>query len=156
MLPRRLVSLLPLALLLVLPACGGGAASSGGAVSAPRAGAGASAPSAAVEQFLRLAGRKQYLEMGWVFGTAAGPVMQRDPARDVERRMYGLASVLENTGFTILNEQPIPGTVGQGVRLTAQIRKGNQGFNVPFTTVKGPGERWFVETVGLEAITAPR
>lgn len=157
MYPRRLVALLPVLVVVAVAACGGSRQASaprGGVVSA--AAAGASAPSAAVEQLLRLAGRKQYLEMGNVFGTAQGPVSGRDAPRDVERRMYGLATVLENNGFTILDESPIPGTVGQGVRMTVQLRKGDRTFSVPFTTVRGPADRWFVETVDVERITAPR
>lgn len=155
MYPRRLVALLPVLVLVALAACGGGRQASASRAM-PQGSAGASAPSAAVEQLLRLAARKQYLEMGNVFGTVEGPVSGRDAPRDVERRMYGLATVLENNGFTILDEAPIPGTVGQGVRLTVQLRKGDRNVSVPFTTVRGPADRWFVETVDVERITAPR
>lgn len=153
---RRLFALLPVLVLVALAACAGGQQAAARAGAAPQGAPGASAPSAAVEQLLRLAGRKQYLEMGYVFGTAQGPVALRDAPRDVERRMYGMAAVLENDRFTILDESPIPGTVGQGVRLTVQLRKGDRTFDVPFTTVRGPGERWFVEMVDLERVTAPR
>lgn len=153
--PRRSLPLLGAALLLLLASCATSPAS-GSASAPPQAGAGASAPSAAVEQFLRLAGRKQYMEMGWVFGTAEGSILQRDPHPQVERRMYALASVLENSGFTIADESPIPGSVGQAMRLTVQVRKADRTYSVPFTTVRGPAQRWFVETVGIEAITAPR
>lgn len=157
MYPRRIVALLSVLVLVSLAACAGGRqAAAARAGAAPQGAPGASAPSAAVEQLLRLAGRKQYLEMGYVFGTAQGPVALRDAPRDVERRMYGLATVLENSGFTIMDEAPIPGTVGQGVRLNVQLRKGNRTHSVPFTTVRGPGERWFVEMVDVERITAPR
>ena len=162
--PRRLLSLLVPALLLAsLAACGGqpGAAPASGpspsAGQVPRGGAGGAAPSTTVEQFLRLAGRKQYLEMGWLFGTReGGAIMSRDPHADVERRMFALASVLENQQFVIRDEQPIPGSVGQSVRLTVQLTQRGRQTSVPFVTVRGPGDRWFIEQVDVQAVTSPR
>lgn len=162
--PRRFPSLLLSALVLaVLAACGGqqGAAPASGPSAqmgqAPRGGPGGAAPSATVEQVLRLAGRKQYLDMGWLFGTVeGGAIMGRDPRADVERRMFALASVLENQQFVIRDEQPIPGSVGQSVRITVQLNQRGRTTNVPFVTVRGPGDRWFIEQVDVQAVTSPR
>jgi hypothetical protein len=83
------------AVLLVSSAC----ASSG--VRQPVGGPGAAAPGAAVERFLSLVSVQDYIGMGWVFGTDRGPILRRDPARDVERRMAAIANVLKHDQFTI-------------------------------------------------------
>jgi hypothetical protein len=141
--PIRL--LLPLALVL-LAACGPStprpASSPGGASSA-----------AAIDQFLQLAKQKNYLQMGWVFGTAEGAVNERWPAPEVERRMYALASVLDYDSYIVGTGNPVPGRVGGAERFTVRMRKGARNFEVPFTVVRGPGERWFVEQVDVESVT---
>jgi hypothetical protein len=144
----RLPRLLPLALLLLSAACAS-------APPAPQQGTpGAPAPSAAVERFLRLSQDKDYVQMGWLFGTAEGAVMRRDPASDVEKRMYALATVLQNQGYTIRGEEPIPGRIGAAVRVNVQLQQGNRRPEVPFVAVRGPDARWFVEQVAVEAITS--
>lgn len=144
----RLRRLLPLAVLLLVSAC------ASAAPPAPQGTPGAPAPSAAVERFLRLSQDKDYVQMGWLFGTAEGPVMRRDPGPDVERRMYALATVLQNQGYTIRGEEPIPGRIGTAVRVNVQLQQGNRRPEVPFVAVRGPDSRWFVEQVAVEAITA--
>lgn len=126
---------------------------------ASRSTPGAPAPSAAVERFLQLARDKDYAEMGYLFGTAQGPIMRRDPAGEVERRMYGLATVLQNSGYVIRGEEPVAGRMGAAVRVMVQLQQGNRKPDVPFVAVRGPDSRWFVEQVGVEAVTsapAPR
>lgn len=154
---RRSLSVLSALFLLLVTACGAQqAAPSSTPGQPPRGGPGGAAPSTTVEQFLRLAARKQYLDMGWLFGTTQGAIMSRDPRADVERRMFALASVLENREFTIRDEAPIPGSVGQSVRLTVQLQTRGGTMNVPFVTVRGPGERWFIEQIDVQAVTSPR
>ena len=140
----RLHRLLPLAVLFL-------AACATAAPAPPQGTPGAPAPSAAVGGFLRLAQGKDYAQMGWLFGTAEGAVMRRDPATDVEKRMYALATVLQNQGYTIRGEEPIPGRIGAAVRVNVQLQQGNRRPEVPFVAVRGPDARWFVEQVGEEA-----
>ena len=144
----RLSRLLPLAVVF-LAAC-----ASAPNPPAPQGTPGAPAPSAAVERFLRLAQEKDYVQMGWLFGTVEGPVMRRDPSSDVEKRMYALATVLQNQGYTIRGEEPIPGRIGAAVRVNVSLQQGNRRPEVPFVAVRGPDARWFVEQVAVEAITS--
>jgi hypothetical protein len=140
---RRII---PLAILVVLAACGG-------ARTAPPPGpSGAAAPAAAVERFLRLVEAKNYREMGLVFGTKDGNIYRIDPARQVEQRMYAIASILEHQSFSITNEEQIPGRFGEAVRMTVNLTSGRQRKQVPFTAVRS-GTTWLVEQVDLERIT---
>ena len=140
---RRIVTLV---LLSFVAACGGSG------IQVPPGPVGAAAPAASVERFLRLAQAKSYQEMGLVFGTKDGPIVRRDPARQVEQRMYAIASILQHERFTIANEEPVPGRIGEAVRMTVSLTNGRQRKQVPFISVRHGGG-WLVEQVDLERIT---
>lgn len=144
----RLAPLLAL-LLALLSGCSQATVASRGIPGGP-------APAAAAESFMRMAAEKDYAGMARVFGTAKGPISGRDPAGDVERRMYALASVLQNEGFTIRGEEPVPGRVGAAVRSMVRITHNGRATDVPFTMVRGPEGRWFVEEIAVEAVTSPK
>lgn len=116
---------------------------------------GAPAPEVAVERLLRLSMEKNYPEMGYVFGTAEGPVIRRDAPAEVEKRMYALASLLEHERYTIGNPSPVPGRTGGAVKFDVQLIQRGREYTVPFTTVRANDGRWFVERIGVEAITDP-
>jgi hypothetical protein len=118
----------------------------------PAAGPGAAVPEAAVEGFLNAAAAGDYLLMGWLFGTERGPVLRRDPPAAVERRMYALATLLRNERFTLRAGARVPGRVGRAVQFEVMLRHGGREHGVPFTVVLGPGERWYVERIELEAL----
>jgi hypothetical protein len=140
------------ALVLSLAACAGGSRPSG----APPSGAvGAMQPAAAVEQFIGLAQQQRYTEMGYVFGTARGPLAeQQEPAR-VTRRMQALANVLRHESFAMTGVVPVSGRP-EARLVTVQLRQGRNTVDVPFTVVEGPGGRWLVEMVDIEAAMASR
>lgn len=145
--PAKLIfRTLPLLLVLLVAACGR-------SVRPPAAGPGAPAAAAAVERFLNLVAEKDYVEMGWVFGTEKGPIIRRDPPADVERRMYAIANVLQHERYVIRSESPVPGRIGNAVRFDVALTQRGREHLVPFTAVRGPGQRWFVEQVRLEVIT---
>lgn len=131
---------------LALAACAGGLPRPEGAPGAP-------APEAAVERFLRLAAAGDYVQMGWVFGTSDGAIIERDPVPEVEQRMYALANILRHDTFMVGGGQSVPGRVGGAQRFTVQLLRGAERIPVPFTAVRGPDGRWFVEQVDLEAVT---
>lgn len=136
-------------LLLVLSACGSN-------LPPPRSTPGAAGADAAVERFLRAASANEYAEMGWTFGTSEGPVIQRDPLTDVERRMDALARVLQHDSYTLLPEGAVPGRSGEAVQIGVRLVNGARSYTVPFTVVRGPEGRWFVEQVAVEAVTDRR
>jgi hypothetical protein len=142
--PFRVLPLTVLAL--VLAACGR-------SVPPPKTGPGAPAAVTAVERFLQLGAAKDYAEMGWIFGTTQGPIIKRDPPGDVERRMFALASVLQHEMYAVRGETAVPGRVGNAMRVEVQLTNRGRTYDVPFTVVRGPGARWFIEQIGLEAVT---
>lgn len=123
----------------------------------PQSTPGAPAPDAAVERFLRLSAENNYPEMGYVFGTANGPVIRRDPPAEVEKRMYALANLLQHERFTVGAPSPVPGRAGEAVQFNVLLVQRGQQYTVPFMAVRAKdGGRWFVERIGVEAITDPR
>lgn len=133
--------------LLLLGGCAGG-------LRPPSGVAGAPAAPAAVERFLQLAAERDYSGMGWVFGTVEGPIMARDPVGEVEQRMYALASLLEHDGFVVGNGSAVPGRTGEAVQFNVVLSRGPNTVAVPFTTVRGPDGRWFVEQLSVETLTS--
>jgi hypothetical protein len=94
--------------------------------------------------------------MGWYFGTSDGPVNLRDEPSNVEKRMYALASVLQNNGYVIGTGSPVPGRVGAAQGFRVRVMQNGTEKQVPFVVVRGPGERWLVEQVDVQALTSVR
>ena len=139
-------------LLLVAPACGG--SGSTGAVVPGVAPAPAAAPIEVVERFMRLLAAKDYLGMGHLFGTAEGPITNRDPQQQVERRMYAIATILANDRFVINGAgQSIPGRGPEVTQLTVRITQGGETRDVPFVVVRAHAGGYLVEQVDLQAVT---
>ncbi len=144
----RVCAYLPVvALAAVLGGCAAGVATPAGLP-------GAAAPPAAVERFLRLATESDYGAMGWVFGTADGPVIERDSPAAVERRMYALATLLGHERAVIGPGSPVPGRSGEAIGFDVELRRGSGSPRpVGFVVVRGPGGRWFVEQLDVVALT---
>ena len=124
-----------------------------GRSTAPTSGPGAPSAVGAVERFLQLARQKDYVQMGWIFGNAEGPVLARFPQSEIERRMYGLAEVVQADSFVVGPGSPVPGRIGRAESFRVRLRRGSLTKQVPMTTVLGPNGAWFVEVVDIEAIT---
>ncbi|HEU0302539.1 MAG TPA: hypothetical protein VFR37_23975 [Longimicrobium sp.] len=134
------------------------ACSSGGGrrpVAGPAAGTGAMAPASAVEQFIGLAAQQRYTEMGYVFGTARGPLAEQQAPARVTRRMQAIAGVLRHDTYSMTGVQPVANRP-EARRVTVQLRQGRRVVDIPFTVVQGPGGRWLVEMVDVEAAMQPR
>jgi hypothetical protein len=61
--------------------------------------------------------------------------------------------VLQHEMYAIRGESPVPGSVGAAMRVEVQLTNRGRTYDVPFTVVRGPGGLWFIEKIGLEAIT---
>lgn len=119
----------------------------------PAGGAGAAMSASAVERFLQLGNEGEYLQMGWYFGTAEGPVLRRDDPSDVEKRMYALATVLRHDAFVVGPGRDVPGRIGAAQGYTVRLQRGGRQLQVPMVTVRGSDGRWLVESIDVQAIT---
>jgi hypothetical protein len=147
--PRHL-PLLVLVVLLASAACGGSGGGRGARGPVPEGVSAAMAPAAAVEQFMGFAAQQKYTEMSYVFGTARGPLAEQQAPSAAARRMQAIASVLRHESYSMTGVVPVPGRT-DARRVTVQMRQGRRTVDVPFTVVQGPGGRWLVEVVDLEA-----
>lgn len=120
----------------------------------PPGGPGGDSSGLAIERFLRLSQEQRYVDMGWVFGTESGPVIDQWPRPEVEQRMYAIARVLAHDSFVLGQSRPVPGRIGRAEMFTVIIQARGSTFEVPFTVVRGPNGRWFVEQVDLQAVTS--
>ncbi len=137
---------------LALPACRAAAPVAGGSGSAPvaQAGPGAGTPSGAVEGFLQAASANDPSAMARLFGTAGGPITEREGAEAVEKRMRALACYLTHDGSRILDN--LPG-VGAGRAITVEIKQRELTRRTRFSVVPGPGGRWFVEQFDINSLS---
>ncbi|HEX8905959.1 MAG TPA: hypothetical protein VF771_14005 [Longimicrobiaceae bacterium] len=135
--------------LLAVAACTGAAATSPPAGSPGPIGG----PAQVVEQFMRLVSTRDYARMGALFGTREGPITGRDPAPQVERRMYAIADILQNERFVIRAQQSIPGRGPDAEQLTVQLTRQGRSVDVPFVVVRTTAGGWLVEQIDLEAVT---
>lgn len=152
--PRHL-PVVVLAILVASAGCGGSGGSRVAAGPAPAGVGAAMAPAAAVEQFMGFAAQQRYTEMGYVFGTARGPLAEQQAPGRVIRRMQAIASVLRHDTYAMTGVVPVPERP-DARQVNVQLRRGQRTVNVPFTVVQGPGGRWLVEVIDLEAAMAGR
>lgn len=151
---RKIVGwVLVVAATVALPACRSAATpittASAGTVVAGPAGDGAPSASAAVTTFLQAARSTDVQTMARTFGTASGPITEREGANDVDKRMRSLACYLAHDSARIVEE--LPG-VGTGRALTVELRQSELVRRTRFTTVPGPRNRWFVESFDINAL----
>jgi hypothetical protein len=122
------------------------------------------APQLVVEQFLRAvngafesndAVRNNSLEtMARLFGTRDGSIIKRDPRKDVDQRMFALASILRHDDYAIGNQQLVPGRQNEAIRLMVSMKFGPRNVNVPYTMVKTTKGDWLIEQIDVEPITS--
>jgi len=114
----------------------------------------AAAPAEVVERFMQLAAAKAYGQMGYVFGTREGAINTRETQPRVERRMYAIATILQNERFVIRGQNAIPGRPeADAVQLMVQVTQNGERKDVPFVAVRSERGGWLVEQVDLERLT---
>lgn len=114
----------------------------------------AGSPAEVVERFMQLAAAKSYGQMGYVFGNREGAIIAREPQPSVERRMFAIASILQNDRFVIRGQNAIPGRPeADAVQLTVQVTNNGQSRDVPFVAVRTARGNWLVEQIELERLT---
>jgi hypothetical protein len=124
--------------------------SQGGRAGGAVADAGAADGPAAVDQFLGAVKRDDVQDMARVFGTAAGPIAARDAADAVQKRMRALQCYLRHDSARTIGAST---GAGAGQVLRVELRQRELVRETRFTTVPGPGGRWFVESFDINALS---
>lgn len=93
--------------------------------------------------------------MARLFGNRDGSLVERDPAGEVERRMYLLADILRHDDYAVEGEQAVPGRTDEAVEVLVRLHIGERRVTVPFTVVRSRRDGWLVEQVEVERILGP-
>jgi hypothetical protein len=110
---------------------------------------GGSAPQLATEQFLRAANAGDLQAMSVEWGTKDGPARETMDRTQLEKRLTILACYFKHDSARIVGEAP--GNAGRR-DIRVELRKGNLVRQTTFYTIKGPGDRWYVENMDLAAV----
>jgi hypothetical protein len=121
------------------------------------------APQLAVESFMRAANcvasdncatKAQQLDsLGKLFGTRDGPIVDRDPRADVEKRLFAIASLVKSDDYKLMGQTIVPGRVGEAVQVDVNLTQGEKTVRVPFIVVHAKSGDWLVEQIDTKALT---
>jgi hypothetical protein len=126
------------------------------ASSAPQPGpASGLAPTMTIERFLRAANQNDLDAMAGLFGTRDGPVTGRWNRREIDDRMFLMASLLRHTDYTISAPQIVPGRREEATLYNVRLELQQGPVQVPFTMVLTRTNQWLIEEIGIERITHP-
>jgi hypothetical protein len=108
-----------------------------------------------LERFLRAANQNDLDTMAALFGTTDGSVTRTWSKREVDDRMFLLASLLRHSDYSILGETIVPGRRDEATQLNVRLVVAQGPVQVPFTLVRSRNQ-WLVEKVDIEPITRGR
>jgi len=156
--------LLPVALLLALPAC----------TTVVQQGPGAGlVAQLSLERFLQASAQRDLEGMARLFGTEGGAAWDTGSTfgcmfkkigswfggsacvkkRDVEVRMDAIARILRHQDYRIAREETVAGRLGRATRIFVDLTiDGQRVADVPFVMVRAGGGQWLVEQIDLERV----
>jgi len=137
------VSIGKVAGLLLVIACSSATQRNSGAIT------GSSAPQLTTEAFLRAANAGDLQAMSTEWGTKDGPARQTMDRTQLEKRLTILACYFKLDGARIIGETS---GVGGHRDVRVELTKGNLTRQTTFYTIKGPGDRWYVENIDIAAV----
>ena len=115
------------------------------------------APALVIEQFLRAANANDLDTMARVFGTSDGSIRERDTPKEVDDRMFALASILRHQDYSFEGEGIVPGRRDEAIRINVRLVLGpDRSVVVPFTLVMADGNQWMIEQIDIEKVTQLR
>jgi hypothetical protein len=103
---------------------------------------GGATPRGAVDRFLAGARAGDIQAVGAVFGNDKGPLRDHADRTTIERQLLIQLQCLRHDKATV--SEPVRGEGGRQL-FTVDFTQGNLTASVPFTVVKGPSDRWYVE-----------
>jgi hypothetical protein len=110
---------------------------------------GAATPQLAVDQFLVAVRNRDLQAMSTVFGTDKGPARETMDRTELEKREIILACYFNNDSYRRLGEQS--GQAGHR-EVRVELRRGAQTRQSTFYTIKGPGDRWYVDNMDIASV----
>ncbi len=108
---------------------------------------GADTPTAAIQQFLAAAQKKDLAGMAAVWGTDKGPASRNMTQKELERREFIMITCLAHEKATV--GQSSPGEGGR-LRIPVELRMLALSASPTFTLVRGPKKRWYVENLDMD------
>ena len=110
---------------------------------------GAAEPKLAAEQFLRAVKANDLQAISTVWGTQNGPARETMERTSMEKREIILVCYLTHDTSRVVAEAP----GSQGHRdIRVELKKGYLTRQTTLYTIRGPGDRWYVENVDIAAV----
>ncbi|HJP59315.1 MAG TPA: hypothetical protein VJ865_04935 [Gemmatimonadaceae bacterium] len=110
---------------------------------------GAAAPQIAVGEFLKAVNAKDLQAMSTFFGTKNGPARETMDRTELEKREIILACYFAHDSARILGETP---GLQSHRDVRVELKKGNLTRQTTFFTIKGPGDRWYVDNMDIASV----
>jgi hypothetical protein len=111
--------------------------------------AGAATPREAVNRFMAAAKVQDLQAMSNIWGTPAGPASSTMGKEELEMRELIMMRCLKHDSYAILSEAP----AADAERVfSVELRLRNFAARSPFTTTRGPQNRWYVKTFEIEPL----
>jgi hypothetical protein len=110
-----------------------------------------------VERFLRAANSKDLDTMAKLYGTKEGPFDRMGSRKEIDDRMFLMASVLKHSDYKIMGEELVPGRRDDQTQVILQLTQGpdNRKVTVPFLMTRYKNS-WLIENIHMEIITQAR
>jgi hypothetical protein len=111
---------------------------------------GGATPQLAVDAFMRAIRAKDLQAMGAVFGTDRGPARETMDRTELEKREIILACYFAHDNYRVLGEDA--GKAGHRDVRVELSRGPNLRRESTFFTIKGPGDRWYVDNMDIASV----
>ncbi len=109
-----------------------------------------------VERFLRAANANDLDQMAELYGTREGPFNRMGSKKEIDDRMFVMATVLRHSASVIKGEgDPVSGRRDEAVNLMVELTKRDQKITIPFQMVRYRNS-WLVENFPFDKLTNPR
>ena len=110
---------------------------------------GAATPRATIDRFLAAARAQDMQALGADFGDDKGPIRDRETREVTERRSIIMLQCLRHDKAVI--GEPTRGEGGRQI-FSIDFTQGSNKATVSFKTVRGPSDRWYVESFEIVAL----
>jgi hypothetical protein len=134
--------------LVLLAACGGGAASNTPKVTPT------TSSEQAVEQFMKAVADSNLAKMATLWGSSKGSAAQTGQPIDYPRRIVVIQAYLRGATPRIVSADPAGPAVSQRL-VNVELRRDQCVKTVPFQTAKAPSGNWVITSIDLAAVGTP-